>query len=212
VSARITILLVDDHEMFREGLIRTFEREPQFKIVGQSSNVADAVAQLSKNPDLILLDVDLGPERALDFLKECQKTSFAGKILILTAGISGQEAVQLIEGGAVGILHKHHPSEVLRSTIRKAVTGQSCLEPEYLSSLVRSLDRSRTPARPTFTNRDRLVLKAVLQGLTNREIGQEMNIKEGSVKAAMHVLFQKTGVRTRSQLVKIVLEQYKHEL
>jgi two-component system nitrate/nitrite response regulator NarL len=208
VSKPITMLLVDDHEMFREGLMRTFA-DPDFKIIGSAANVADGIAQLEQNPEVVLLDVDLGSERALDFLRASSATKFQGKILIVTAGISGQEAVQLIEAGVVGILRKHHSSEVLRDTIRKAMAGVSCLESEYLNELYRPM---ATPKRPSFTERDRAILRLVLQGLSNREIGEHLQITEGSVKASLHVLFVKLGVQTRSQLVKIALQQYKHEI
>src|SRR5437870_2274097 len=91
----IPLLLVDDHVMFREGLARSLEREPGLTIVGQCSSSAEALALLRSGPTVVLLDVDLGMGRALEFVEGAHKAGFEGKILVVTAGISGQEVVQL---------------------------------------------------------------------------------------------------------------------
>ena len=104
----LNLLLLDDHEMFREGLTRTLEREPDFKVVAQCGSSAEALNMLGRNINVVLLDVDLGNERALAFVEEARKLGFEGKILVVTAGIGGQEAVRLLEAGVSGILHKRH--------------------------------------------------------------------------------------------------------
>jgi two-component system nitrate/nitrite response regulator NarL len=160
---------------------------------------------------MILLDVDLGPERALDFVMEAKKKGFAGQILVVTAGVSGQEAVQLIQAGVAGILHKQHSTEVLGKTIRRVAAGEACLEKDYLTSLFRSVDRTRTHT-PKLTDRDKAVLRFIFQGLTNKDIGAHLRISEGAVKASLRLLFEKLSVRTRAQLVKVALEQYRDQL
>ena len=211
----ISLLLVDDHEMFREGLARSFEREAGFRVVGQCGASSEALAMLSsiRDPVTILLDVDLGTHRGLEFVEGARKGGFRGAILILTAGVSGQEAVQLMRAGVSGIIHKHHSTQVLCEAIRKVVAGgEAWIEEEYLAPLLRSVDRTRAAARPEFTERDRTVLRHILEGLTNREIGVHLHISEGAVKASLRLLFEKLGVRTRAQLVKVALEQYKDQL
>src|ERR1051325_8508964 len=114
----IQLLLVDDHAMFREGLGRSLEREPDFKVVGQCSSSAEALSLLRSGPTVVLLDVDLGVGRALEFVEGAHKAGFEGKILGVTAGISGKEAVQLIQSGVAGIMHKQHSVQELCSAIR----------------------------------------------------------------------------------------------
>jgi two-component system nitrate/nitrite response regulator NarL len=211
----INLLLVDDHEMFRDGLARSFEREIGFKLVGQCGSATEAIALLAgvKEPVTVLLDVDLGTHRGLEFVESARRAGFAGPILVLTAGISGQEAVQLMRAGVGGIVHKHHSTRVLCDAIRKvAGGGEAWLEEEYLAPLLRSVDRTRAASRPELTERDRTVLRHILEGLTNREIGVHLHISEGAVKASLRLLFEKLGVRTRAQLVKVALEQYKDQL
>jgi DNA-binding NarL/FixJ family response regulator len=213
--ATIPLLLIDDHEMFREGLARSLEREPGFRLVGQSGTSADGLAMLQSlgRSVTVLLDVDLGTHRGLEFVEAARKSGFEGHILVLTAGVSAQEAVQLMHAGVQGIIHKHHSTKSLCEAIRKVtVTGEAWLEEAYVTALLRSVDRTRTPARPGLSERDRTVLRYILEGLTNREIGDRLHISEGAVKASLRLLFEKLNVRTRSQLVKVALEQYKDQL
>ncbi len=208
----INLLLLDDHDMFREGLARTLEREPDLRVVAQSGSSAEALSKLNGNVDMVLLDVDLGNERALGFVEEARKAYFEGQILVVTAGISSHEAVRLLQAGVTGILHKSHSANVLCDSIRKLAAGESCLEAKYLTSLIRSVDRSRAATIPKLTDRDRDLMRYLLEGLTNREIGTHLAISEGAVKASLRLLFEKLNVRSRTQLVKVALQQYQDQL
>ena len=211
--AEINVLLVDDHAMFREGLARVLEKEQGINVVGQAASSSEALAMVSTSgANVVLLDVDLGAERALDFVVESKKRGFEGQILIVTAGVSGPEAVQLVQAGVAGILHKHHSTEALCKTIRQVAAGEACLEKDYLNALFRSVDRTREQSRPRLTERDKTVLRSIFQGLTNKEIGGHLEISEGAVKFSVRQLCEKLGVRTRAQLVKVALEQYRDQL
>jgi len=209
----INLLLLDDHEMFRQGLARVLEKEPGLKVVAQCSTSAQALETLKRSgASMVLLDVDLGPERALDFVTQAKKGGFEGQILVVTAGISGQEAVQLVQAGVAGILHKQHSTEALCNAIRQVAAGEVCIEQNYLSSLFRSVDQTKPQAQPKLTDRDRTVLRFIFQGFTNKDIAIRLEISEGAVKASLRQLFDKLGVRTRAQLVKVALEQYREQL
>jgi two-component system, NarL family, nitrate/nitrite response regulator NarL len=209
----IRLIIVDDHAMFREGLARSIEKEPDLKIVGQFASSADALPSLAASgAGVVLLDIDLGAERAIDFITAARRRGFEGRILIVTAGASDQEAVQLVRAGVAGILHKHQSTEVLCNTIRQVANGEVCLEKKYLGPLFRSVDRSHPRSGPRLTDRDRTVLRFILQGLTNREIAARLEVSEGAVKASLRQLFDKLSVRTRAQLVKVALEQYRDQL
>lgn len=212
MSPKIRLLLVDDHAMFRDGLAHALGKENDILVVGQCSSSHEALALLPTRPNLVLLDVDLGAERGLGFIRELRGASFEGRFLIVTAGISGLEAIQLVEAGVSGIIHKQHPTEALLEAIRTVCQGERYLEPCYISVLMRSTDRTRVQGQPRLTDRDRSALRYVLQGLTNREIGANLGISEGAVKASLHQLFEKLGARTRAQLVKIALEQFREQI
>src|SRR5262245_16882593 len=209
----IRVMIIDDHIMFREGLTRVLERETDLKVVGQFASSIDALRSVETTAvDVALLDVNLGSERALDFVVAAKEKGFEGKILIVTAGITDQEAVQLLQAGVAGIVHKRNSTEMLCNTIRKIAQGEVHLEKDYRASLFRSVEGSRV-ARPTkLTERDKAVLRYILQGLTNREIVEQMELSEATIKTSLRQVFGKLNVRTRAQAVKVALEQYQDQL
>jgi len=199
--------------MFREGLANSLEKHPGIKVVGQSSSTAEALPLLkSSRVNMVLLDVDLGADRGIGFVESARQKGFDGHILVVTAGISAQEALQLIQAGVAGIMHKHHSSAELCGVIQRIAAGERWLEQDYLTPLFRSVDRTLLSSRPKLTERDLAVLRAIFQGLSNKDIAARLNITEGAVKASIQVLFEKLGSRTRAQLVRVALEQYREYL
>jgi two-component system nitrate/nitrite response regulator NarL len=213
VLPAIKVLLVDDHAMFRDGMARLLEQRPGVTIAGQCSSSSEALAVLQTcGANMVLLDVDLGSERALDFVLEARKRGFDGKVLVVTAGVSGPEAVQLVRSGVAGILHKQHSGDALCEAVAKVASGGVWLEDDYLQPLFRSVDLTKTHGRPPLTDREKEILRLIFQGLTNKEIGGRLQLSESAVKASLRQLFDKLGARTRAQLVKVALEQYREQL
>jgi DNA-binding NarL/FixJ family response regulator len=210
---RIKILLVDDHTLFREALSRWLEGEPDLEMAAHCASVGDALELLRRNPiDMVLLDHDLGKEQGFQFLKDVWQTGFEGRVLMVTAGMTDADSVKALDLGAHGIFLKHSPPELLADAIRKVMSGETWLDPTSVQALIEAAKRPEraSPNRP-FTERETEVLRGVFEGLSNKEIGARLNISESSVKAALQQLFQKTGVRTRSQLVRIALEEHRGE-
>lgn len=206
---KIRILLLDDHGLFREGLARLLESEPDLEMAAHCATVSEARDILSKKPiDLVLLDYDLGRDRGLDFIAGARKLGYDGRFLMVTAGMSDAESVEALRLGAGGIFLKHSSPTLLAQAIRKVMDGGTWLAQGSIQALVEATKRPEGPDhnRP-FTERENRVLQGVFEGLTNKEIGARLNISESSVKAGLQQLFQKTGVRTRSQLVRIALEE-----
>jgi DNA-binding NarL/FixJ family response regulator len=204
------ILLLDDHALFRDGLSRLLEGEPDLEMVACCASVNEATDVLPhKAIDLVLLDYDLGKERGFEFLKQARQRGFEGRFLMVTAGMSDAECVQALNLGVSGIFPKHSSPMVLIQAIRKVMAGETWLDENAIQALVRgSKHLEGVDQTKPFTERETEVLQGVFEGLSNKEIGARLNISESSVKAALQQLFQKTGVRTRSQLVRIALEQH----
>jgi DNA-binding NarL/FixJ family response regulator len=210
MSQEIRILLVDDHGLFRESLSRLLQAEPDFRIAGTCGSATEALAILDQEQiDVVLLDYDLGEEQGLTFLESAHTKGFAGRALMVTAGMSDTGTLRALESGAAGIFLKHSPPAQLVEAIYKVMSGEMWLDSRAVRSLVAGAsgksDEQRT-SQP-LTERERAVLKGVFEGLTNKEIGVKLQTSEGTVKAVMQQLFDKTGVRTRSQLVRIALER-----
>ncbi len=201
---------MDDHSLFRESLSRLLQAEPEFHISGNCASVNEAIAILKQETiDVVLLDYDLGDEQGSRFLELARDMRFAGRILMVTAGMTDAVTLRALEGGTSGIFLKHSPPARLVEAIHKVVDGELWLDSNSMRSLVAGAsgrseqDRTLQP----LTAREATVLRAVFEGLTNKEIAGRLHISESSVKAALQQLFNKTGVRTRSQLVRIALER-----
>lgn len=205
---------MDDHSLFRESLSRLLQAEPDFRIAGSCGSAGDALATLDRERiDLVLLDYDLGEEQGSMFLDEVKRRGIEVRVLMVTAGMSDAGTLRALESGCTGIFLKHSPPAQLVQAIHRVMAGETWLDPKAVRSLVAGAtgrSEERRSSQP-LTARERTVLKAVFQGLTNKEIAAQLGISESSVKAAMQQLFDKTGVRTRSQLVRIALERYEQE-
>ncbi|MDE3195948.1 MAG: response regulator transcription factor [Acidobacteriota bacterium] len=210
----IRILLVDDHSLFRESLSRLLEGEPDIAIVGTCATTAEALSAIAREPvDVVLLDFDLGDEQGTAFLDEAKRQRFEGRVLMVTAGMSDGGTLRAFETGSSGVFLKHSPPAQLVEAIHKVAAGEMWLDSRAVQSLVSGAStRSSEPAAAQhLTARERSVLKSVFEGLTNKEIAGRLQISESSVKAVLQTLFDKTGVRTRSQLVRIALEKHSQD-
>lgn len=201
---------MDDHGLFRESLSRLLQSEPDFRIAGTCASASEALAILDQEQiDVVLLDYDLGEEQGSSFLELSKAKGFAGRVLMVTAGMTDSGTLRALEAGASGIFLKHSPPAELVAAIYKVMNGEMWLDQRAVRSLVAGAsgksDEQRT-SQP-LSDRERAVLKGVFEGLTNKEIGVKLQTSEGTVKAVMQQLFDKTGVRTRSQLVRIALER-----
>lgn len=216
MSSEIRILLIDDHSLFRESLSRLLQTEPDLQIVGTCASASEALAlpQLTlQEIDVVLLDYDLGHEQGTLFLDRARRFGFSGRILMVTAGMSDAVMLRALENGSSGVFLKHSPPSRLVEAIRKVVAGEVWLDPEVTRSIIAAATgNTPVPRRAQgLTQREQAVLKGVFEGLTNKEIGGGLGISESSVKAVLQQLFEKTGVRTRSQLVRIALEKHSDE-
>ena len=207
----IRALLIDDHALFRESVARALAAEPGLTIE-HCASIREAVQAIGKSRfDIALLDHDLGSERASQFLPAAREAGFDGRVLIVTAWVSDTEARRLLRQGVAGIFLKEAPLKQLVDSIWAVASGGSWLDP--------SLARIETTPRPgvetlqpVFNERQRRVLRHVLEGLSNKEIAWKLQISESYVKAILQSLFQKTGVRTRGQLVRVAFEQYEDQI
>ena len=144
-----------------------------------------------------------------------RQAGFAGRVLIVTAWVSDTEARRLLRQGVAGIFVKDGSLDDLAEAMRTVAGGGTWLDKRYAGwrELQPEPEQEQDEAlRPQFNERQRKVLRFVLEGLSNKEIAGHLQISESYVKAILQSLFQKTGVRTRGQLVRIALEQYQDQL
>jgi len=208
------ILVVDDHALFREGLVRLLASEPDFELVPSCATSEEALRVLESTPtDVVLLDYDLGSETGTRFLVQASRRGFEGKVLVVTAGLGDHEVAEVLRLGVTGIFPKHNPPSLLAKAIRKVMAGEIWLDQRFLKILVQE-SRGVGPEEKghRLSERESEVLRLVFEGLANKEIAVRLQVSESSVKATLQQLFSKTGVRTRSQLVRVALERYRDYL
>jgi len=211
MDQEIRILLVDDHSLFRESLSRLLQAEPDFRIAGSCASATEALSLLDREKvDLVLLDYDLGEEQGSLLLDGVRQRGFNGRILMVTAGMSDTLTLRTLESGSSGIFLKHSAPGELVEAIHKVMRGEMWLDSQAVRSLVSAAGHrpEEQPAAQPLNGREQAVLRGVFEGLTNKEIASQLQISEGSVKAVLQQLFDKTGVRTRAQVVRIALENY----
>jgi two-component system nitrate/nitrite response regulator NarL len=201
----IRILVIDDHGLFRESLSRLLAAERDFHIVAQCASPAEAQSKITNEQvDVVLLDFDFGEQNCIELLRWAVTEHFKGKILVVTAGLSDNQAAELVRLGVSGIFLKHGLPEALTQAIRDVAVGKVYLDEKTLRGAMVAFSKTELPP----TDRERQVLGLILEGLSNKLIGERLGVSESSVKASIQQLFSKTGVRTRSQLVRIALERY----
>ena len=204
----LRVLLLDDHVLFREGLRRLLATEPDIESVTECGASADALDVLARQPvDVVLLDFDLGGETGASFVARAHDAGYTGKILLVTAGMIPLDVAVARRRGVSGIFLKHSSPAMLLDAIRHVARGG-----EWMDSRVAAPDglAAELPAQETtaaLTERELQVLRSVFEGLTNKEIAHKTGASQSSVKATLQRLFEKTGVRTRAQLVRIAIER-----
>ena len=204
----IRLLLVDDHILFREGLRRLLVSEPDFETVAECGTPAEALEVLSSSSvDLVLLDFDLEDAPGTRFIASAAAAGYRGKILMVTAGMSPLDVAVARKLGISGIFLKHNSPTSLLQAIREVAEGRMWWEPRASlgpGKIAESVDRT---AKSQLTPREQKVLRGVFEGLSNKEMAYQIGVSQSSVKATLQQLFDKMGVRTRSQLVRIAIER-----
>jgi len=205
---RIRLLLVDDHILFRDGLSRLLALEPDLEVVTCCGTTAEALDTVGREPvDMVLLDYDLGEDHGSHFLSSARRAGYLGKVLMVTAGMTAKESSTALRLGASGIFLKHNSPGTLAKAVRLIMGGEIWVDPKVIQLMADRVDQPEEErVSPLLTEREQQVLRGIFEGLTNKEIGAQLGVTDGAVKATLQQLFQKTGVRTRSQLVRIALE------
>jgi DNA-binding NarL/FixJ family response regulator len=209
--AAVQLLLLDDHTLFRAMLSRLLETDSAFQVAAHCSSSQEALEAFgSHHVDLVLLDYDLGNrQNGFQFIRKAREAGYSGRIFIVTAGMNDADYVRALGLGVCGIFLKHSPPELLIEAIHKVMAGETWIDQTCVQGLVKAVENEgRQTRKNQLSERERDVLKGVFAGSSNKEIAAHLNVSEASVKSALQQLFMKTGVRTRSQLVRVALEEY----
>jgi two-component system, NarL family, response regulator DevR len=200
--AVIRVFLLDDHEIVRQGLRALLESQSDFEVVGEAATAADALARIPPlRPDVAVLDVRLPDGDGVQVCREIRTDEPGIKCLMLTSFADDEALFEAIMAGAAGYVLKQIKGTDIVDAIRRVAAGESLLDPDATR---RVLDRIRNPPEEderlaSLTPQERRILGLITDGLTNRQIAEEMFLAEKTVKNYVSNLLAKLGMERRTQ-------------
>jgi two-component system, NarL family, nitrate/nitrite response regulator NarL len=195
------ILIVDDHPLFRRGVVQLLAMEPELEVAGEARDGEEAVARAKElDPDLILLDLNMRGIGGLEALRRLRAEGVDARIVMLTVSDSDEDVVAALRAGADGYLLKDMEPEQLLERVKQAAVGKMVLSDQLTSVLATALAGPRTAGADelaSLTGREMDILRCLARGLSNKMIARELDISEGTVKVHVKNLLKKLGLRSR---------------
>ena len=203
LRAPIRLIVVDDHNLFREGLVAIIRSEAEIEVVGQAGTVRDAVEMVrSLAPDLVLMDFTLPDGTGVDATREILQEQPECKIVFLTMSEEDENLFAAIRGGAKGYLLKNMQPKKLVAAIKSVYQGESALSRSMTMRVMEELARTKTPEHrgdPTLTRRELDILRELASGYSNGEIATHLVVSENTVKYHVHSILSKLGLSDRRE-------------
>ena len=216
-SQPVRILLADDHPIFRDGLRRLLEAEPDLKVIGEACDGAEAVKMARQlKPDILLLDLAMPRMPGLEALREMSAgpVSSSVRVILLTAAAEKKQIVEALQLGARGVVLKDSATQLLLKSIHTVMSGEYWVGREsvsnlvqYLRNLVQSSGEEAKQKKFGLTPRELEIVSAVVAGYSNKEIAEYFKISEDTVKHHLSNIFDKLGVLTRLELALFAVNQ-----
>ena len=202
-GSRIRIVVLDDHLLFQESLGQLLSSQDDFEVVGEYTTPSDALKSLKDlGADVILVDIGI----AKQLIPCARKARCPAKILVIAREVDTTVSVTVLKDGASGIFMASDSASRLMQAIRLVASGEAWVDQKVIQLLAERYPHFDERWPGNLTEREQTVLHGVVDGLSNRKIGDQIGVSESTVKATLQQLFSKAGVRTRSQLVRIALE------
>jgi DNA-binding NarL/FixJ family response regulator len=218
---RVRVLIVDDHALFRRGLMLVLEAEEGIEVVGEADDGEEAVAKADQlAPDVVLMDVRMPKLTGIEATRRLAESLPTTKIIMLTVSDEEDDLYEAIKAGAAGYLLKEISIEEVADAIRAVVQGQTLISPSMASKLIaefaslakRTSDDAQAVPAPRLTERELGVLRLVAQGMTNREIAEQLFIAENTVKNHVRNILEKLHLHSRMEAVLYAVRQRLFEL
>ena len=195
------VLIVDDHPLFRRGLLQLLRTIPAFVLVGEAASGAEGLALARElRPDLILLDLNMRDGDGLDMLRGLRAARSEARVVMVTVSDSGEDVVAALRGGAEGYLLKDMEPEAMLEALQAVAAGRVVIPPQLnhlLAAALRGESRPQSAGAAGLTEQELRSLEKIAAGLPNKQIGRELDIAEGTVKVHVKHILRKLELRSR---------------
>lgn len=207
----IRLLIVDDHEMVREGLKAMLVSEPDFSIVGDTANAEQALELIGRlRPDIVLLDVRLPGASGIDVCRAVMEQYPQVAVIFLTTYTDENLVAQCIQAGARGFIVKDIERFDLKRAIRAVARGEATIDPKaavaVLAQLRRAPQAASEPSPESLSPQQLVILRLVAQGLSSREIAAQLYLSENTVKGYVQEILHRLGVKNRTEAVMVAVK------
>jgi DNA-binding NarL/FixJ family response regulator len=193
------VLLVDDHDLIRQGLRRAFERSEDFTVVGEASSIAEGLALTAQvQPDVVIMDIRLPDGSGLEAVKRLRATNGELGIVVLTMYAGDEHLFGALEAGASAFVPKDAPADEVVAAARHAAASPDAFSAADLAS---AMKRRLTPQGPSVSPREREVLGLLADGLAVAQIARTLYISESTAKTHISKLYEKLGAGNRAQAI-----------
>jgi DNA-binding NarL/FixJ family response regulator len=200
VTARV--LVVDDHALFRTGVANIINQEPDLHVVAEAGNGADAVAAYDQHrPDVTLLDLRMPVMEGVEAVRRIRERDPQAKVIVLTTYDTDEDISRALKAGAKAYVLKDISADLLIECIHDVLAGKTYLAPQAAAKLAEGVTRVQ------LTPRELSTLRLIADGRSNKEIANELEISERTVKTHLGHLFAKLGVTSRTEAVKIAMRR-----
>jgi len=206
-NSKIRIVIADDHAIFRDGLRRLLESEPEFEVAGEAADGAEALALVPQvRPDILLLDLAMPRMPGLETLREMAAQQSGVRVILLTAAVENRQMIEALQIGAKGVVMKEAATQILLKAIRTVMAGQYWVGREPVADMAQFLrahaaGQQHSKAKSYgLTRREIEILSTIISGLSNKEIAQKFSLSEDTVKHHLTNIFDKLGVSSRLEL------------
>jgi two-component system nitrate/nitrite response regulator NarL len=196
-----TLLIVDDHPLFRKGVIQLIQATPEFRFIGEAADGKEGIRLARElKPDMILLDLNMKDMNGVEVLKEVKDSGLDSRVIMLTVSDQAEDLVAALQNGADGYLLKDMEPEDLMAHLADAARGRIAITPrltQLLATSLRDMARPKNPSEAGLTDQENRVLELIADGKSNKLIARELDITESTVKVHVKHLLKKLNLRSR---------------
>ncbi|HEX7299988.1 MAG TPA: response regulator transcription factor [Solirubrobacteraceae bacterium] len=201
-TQRTTVLVADDHPLYREAVVRAVRSRPEFELVGEAGDGREALDAIrADRPDVAVLDVEMPSLRGIEIVEALRRDGVATRVVLLSAHLESDMVYEAVAGGVAAYLSKAAPGDRICDAIAAVARGEVILPAEVQAGLASEIRLRSDSARPALSPREREVLALIAEGLTAPAVGRELHLSTATVKSHLKTLYEKLGVSDRAAAV-----------